>query len=992
MEQFSSHVRRNPTPAPRPAAPPPATAEDSATPETPPRHRATALATLAVCATFATAALLAAPPAAAQLDSNCTVSILNRTAQVQSNGSWIIPNVPANFGQVRARATCVESGVTVSGESGYFTVQANAANGVAGTITLGAVNPIPENLSITASSTQLSTAQPTAQLAVTATFPDGTTADVTAAPGTTYAVSNPQLASVSPTGLVTAKSAGLALVSVTKDGALGILQIGVGLPDNGGTGTGGGGGLGAALQSIAVTPNPFVLTIESLLGLGSLQLKVTGTLIDGTALDLTSQATGTLYSSSDLSTCNFGGVDGLVFGGNNGPCTITVTNSGFTATAAGTVQTFTPTALSFVAIPGYANAVDVAGNRAYVAAGAAGLQVVAVDNRLAPVVIAGASTPGNADDVRVVGNFAYVADDSAGLQIFDVSNPAAPVLAGALALPGTAQNLAVQGNLVYVAANTGGLQIVDVSNPATPVLVGTAATSFSALGVDVTPDRTLAAVAEGTLGLELVDVSNPTAPAVLGNVFTGDARDVAIQGTTAFVADYESSFTAVDISVPSAPVVLASLPLDLSGRLLDLVLANRFAFGADVVFVNGVPITDISVPANPIPRAILDFSAFRDDNGMGIAVDSSYVYLTAVQSFLSKPGITGDSRLYIGQYLSQQDSFGIPPVATIVLPADGETVIAGQTLPITVDATDDVAVASVDFLVDGTVVGTLTAAPYQFTIGVPSGVSSLTLGALAHDFGDNTGAAAPVVLQVIPDPLTTVAGKVVDSAGNPVGGATVTVGFGVSGAVGVGTGPTGITLSDGTFSIPGVTTINGTIYVAATATVAGIAASGTSVSVPPARGGITNTGTTTVLATIVCVTGTLVYASNSCISGPATGAFDLLHEPDLALVATVTSDAAGNFCATVMREQFYLLREEQLPACQGAGSASTRSPHPAATIVTGDCATGQIEVTDPAAAGACGDPGAICHNLGSGTGELQLLLRFVARHSAGPRPGTGAKP
>jgi hypothetical protein len=898
----------------------------------------------------ALAAFLPAPPAAAQLDSSCTVSVLNRTAQVQANGSWVIPNVPANFGQVRARATCVESGVTVSGESGYFTLQAGVANGVDSTMTLGAVSPIPETLTIAASSTSLSTAQPNAQLTVTATFPDGTTADVTAAPGTTYAVSNPQLASVTPSGLVTARSAGLALVSVTKDGALGIVQIGIGLPESGGGG--GGGGLGAALQSIAVTPNPFVVTIESLLGQGSVQLKVTGTLIDGTTLDLTSQATGTLYSSSNLASCNFGGVDGLVFGGANGTCTITVTNSGFTATAAGTVQTFTPTALSFLPIPGYPNAIDLSGNRAYIAAGAAGLQVVAVDNRLAPALIASASTPGNADDVRVVGNLAYVADGAAGLQIFDVTNPVTPLLAGSLALPGTARNLAVQGTLVYVAADTGGLQIVDVTNPAAPVLVGSVATSSSALGLDVTPDRTLAVVAEGTLGIELVNVSNPAAPNLLGSVFTGDARDVAIRGTFAFVADYQSSFTSVDISVPNAPVVLASLPLDLSGRLLDLVLANNFAFGADVVFVNGVPITDISFPANPIPRAILDFSAFRDDNGMGIAVDSSYVYLTAVQSFLDKPGTTGDSRLYIGQYLSQQDNFGIPPSATIVLPANGETVIAGSALPITVDATDDVAVASVDFLVNGSVVATLTAAPYQFTITVPSGAGTLTLGAVAHDFGNNLGTAAPVVLEVIPDPLTTVAGKVVDHLGNAVGGATVTVEFGASGAVDTGSGPTGTTLPDGTFSIPGVSTIDGMIYVAATATLAGQPVSGTSASVLPVRGGITNTGTTTLLSTIVCVTGTLVYATSSCVSGTPTGTFDVVHEPDLAVITTVTPDGSGNFCATVMREQFYLLREEQLPTCTGS------------TRVTG-CATSQFEVTDPAAAGGCGAPGAACVNLGT---------------------------
>ncbi len=55
-------------------------------------------------------ALLFHAPAQAQLDENCVISILNRTAQVQPDGSWRIDNVPANFGAVRARATCVERG------------------------------------------------------------------------------------------------------------------------------------------------------------------------------------------------------------------------------------------------------------------------------------------------------------------------------------------------------------------------------------------------------------------------------------------------------------------------------------------------------------------------------------------------------------------------------------------------------------------------------------------------------------------------------------------------------------------------------------------------------------------------------------------------------------------------------------------------------------------------------------------------------------------
>src|SRR5712691_7074204 len=62
------------------------------------------------------------PALASDLNSNCVVSVLNRSAEVQPDGSWVLPNVPANIGRVRARATCVENGITRSGQSDYFLI------------------------------------------------------------------------------------------------------------------------------------------------------------------------------------------------------------------------------------------------------------------------------------------------------------------------------------------------------------------------------------------------------------------------------------------------------------------------------------------------------------------------------------------------------------------------------------------------------------------------------------------------------------------------------------------------------------------------------------------------------------------------------------------------------------------------------------------------------------------------------------------------------
>src|SRR5690349_17130497 len=143
---------------------------------------------VARAAIAAAAMLCGTSTALAQLNQNCTISVLNRTVPVGPDGRWVLPNVPANFGQVKARATCVQNGVTVFGESDFFTVPANGAVNLPA-IALGTATPIPSSLTIAPSSVSLTTAGQTLQLAVTATYPNGSTKNVTAAStGTNYTV------------------------------------------------------------------------------------------------------------------------------------------------------------------------------------------------------------------------------------------------------------------------------------------------------------------------------------------------------------------------------------------------------------------------------------------------------------------------------------------------------------------------------------------------------------------------------------------------------------------------------------------------------------------------------------------------------------------------------------------------------------------------------------------------------------------------------------
>lgn len=836
------------------------------------------------------------------LDENCTVSVLNRTVRVNADGSWVLPNIPASFGQVKARATCVRNGVTMSGESAVFTLIQNRMNAIA-PIVLGSTTQVPASLSLSPANPSFTVAGQTAQLLVTATYPDTSTVNVTAGTaGTNYTTSNSGIATVSADGLITAVASGTVVIQATNDGASGIVTASVvlsnvdsdgdGVPDDVevslgldphnavdaqedfdrdgltnlqefqlGTdlrvfdtdGDGIGDGLevqtgsnpldpnsfnfAQTLQSIQAAPTNIVLVVNTIIGEASQQLTVSGTLVDGNVVNLTSRSRGTNYNSSNLAVANFGAVDGLVFAGTDGTATITVSNNGFIAPPVQvSVSSFAPAALSALSIPGYANNVDVSGDFAYVAAGATGLQVINVSNRRSPAIVGSLDTPGNANDVRIVGNQAYVADGSAGLRIIDVANPMNPTLLGSVDTPGEAQDVVVSGTRAYVADGASGLQIIDVSNPAAPVIIGSVDTPGTAKGVDVSGNIAVVADGSPSSAVRIIDITNPASPQIVGTVsIPGDAKDLVVRNTEAYVAAFTGGFQIVDFSTPTNPRIIGGLPGSSPNGFVprDVELAGRFAMAAEQLFPNAVPIVDVANPASPLLRTVLNFAPLGDYAGTGIALDANYVYMTG-EFFIVGPesGTTGNTRLFIGQYLALEDRAGVPPTVSITSPSAGSTFIEESTLHLSAQATDDVQVVSVDFLVNGNVVFTDSVAPYQFDVAVPLGATSLILGARAIDLGGNLGVAQTVEVNVIPDPKTTVIGRVIDASSNPVQGATVVTNGQRSATTNV----------DGSFSIPGVPTILGNIFATATATVNGVQLSGSSAGFSPVLGGQTNVG------------------------------------------------------------------------------------------------------------------------------------------------------
>jgi hypothetical protein len=268
--------------------------------------------------------------------------------------------------------------------------------------------------------------------------------------------------------------------------------------------------------------------------------------------------------------------------------------------------------------PGFATAVQLVGNYAYVADGESGLQILNITNPSSPSLTGFYNTPDFALGVQLVGNYAYVADGESGLQILNITNPSSPSLTGFYNTPDFALGVQVVGNYAYVADGESGLQILNITNPSSPSLTGSYNTPDFALGVQVVGNY--AYVADGESGLQILNVTNPSSPSLTGFYNTpGSAEGVQVVGNYAYVADGESGLQILNITNPSSPSLTGSY--NTPGLAFSVQVVGNYAYVADDE--SGLQIINITNPSNPT----LTENYQTPDFALGVQVLGDYAYV-----------------------------------------------------------------------------------------------------------------------------------------------------------------------------------------------------------------------------------------------------------------------------------------------------------------------------------------------------------------------------
>ncbi len=421
-----------------------------------------------------------------------------------------------------------------------------------------------------------------------------------------------------------------------------------------------------------------------------------------------------------------------------------------------------------------------------------------------------ADTPGYAWDVALAGQLAAVADGTGGVSIFNIVNPESPALVGQRTLPGEATTLAASGNRLLVGLGSSGAAVLDLES--LPNLSAPGLQTFDA------PVTAVAAVGQmGFVGLasgRIVTIDLGSGAEFARTFTAGPVEDLAVTGGRLFALTLnggQPQVTAFQIQAGQLNA-LASGSYEgargAGGRRLRLgTLGNRLY----AVHTAGVAVFEI------LPFELRLVANHRDGqfgwrqlapDARGGALAASDPASTAdgahdVQQFDLQPngdGLRFDNQIptpgsaesltlsgnfaFVADGLAglavlrhaESDRLGRPPTVTLRSPFPDSQAEEGRPATFAADATDDVGLARVEFLVDGVSAGIDAVAPYELTITLPRRAPdrpAVQIQARATDTGGNVGLSPVLTLTLTGDSTPPAVSQLVPASGTTIEGGSV---------------------------------------------------------------------------------------------------------------------------------------------------------------------------------------------------------------------------
>ncbi len=195
--------------------------------------------------------------------------------------------------------------------------------------------------------------------------------------------------------------------------------------------------------------------------------------------------------------------------------------------------------------------------------------------------------------ITVSGDYAYLACGAAGLNVYSVVDPENPEGIGSFNPERFVFDVSVSGDNAYIVSEDGGgggLNVISISDPEDLFEVGHHYAPGEIQNVRVTDEY--AFVADGSEGLRIVSIIEPDNPVEVGHFETdGETYDIHLSGDYAFIADGLNGFCVISISDPENPEEVGSFYP--GGNTLDVTVSTDYAYIATIDKLVVVSIYDL---------------------------------------------------------------------------------------------------------------------------------------------------------------------------------------------------------------------------------------------------------------------------------------------------------------------------------------------------------------------------------------------------------------